>query len=716
MADKAITSAVKSAPVEPGILERVKAGVRYIIKGAPPETWFGPMQPLAPVSQESAGRLFDYPIAYNIQMQPRAYEAVSYQDMRALADNYDLLRLVIETRKDQIEKFQWRIKLKLNGEKPDKLAREKAKGRIDQVSEFLQYPDKEHTWSTWVRMLMEEMLVIDATTVYPRQTIGGGLYSLDLMAGDTIVRKLSKDGRTPIPPDVAYQQYIKGVPMADYTRDEIVFYPRNARANRAYGYSPVEQIIMTVNIALRRQVFQLNYYTEGNVPEALIPVPESWTSDQISQFQTWWDNLMEGDLAQRRHAKFVPSGLDKIHETKAAALKDEYDEWLARIICYAFSVPPTPFVKQMNRSTSETVQAAALQEGLIPLQTWIKNLLDLIIWKYLGQKDLEFAWEEEEELGPQEQASMVDLKVRNGTMTIDEARDLDGKDPYPGGIGGKPLVYTMSGPVLLESALEPPEPVDKPPKENPPVPKEKEVAEKLAKTGKKKMKKLSPIDRDRHKVKKARKDIKGLLMPLFNKALKAAKALPIDTAQKADDDLVQKIIDKLDLDGWAILTDDIEEILAAVTEDGTYEALLQIGMSEEDLTTTMAERAVTWAESRAAELITKISDSTRDMIRADVAQAIEEGQSVKQFADALEENYGFSEARAEMIARTETAFADVQGNMIAYKESGVVSGKEWIVGSGHDNDDECDENQDAGVVDLDADFPSGDDAPPAHPN
>ena len=32
---------------------------------------------------------------------------------------------------------------------------------------------------------------------------------------------------------------------------------------------------MSVNIALRRQLYQLQYYTEGNVPEALIALPET---------------------------------------------------------------------------------------------------------------------------------------------------------------------------------------------------------------------------------------------------------------------------------------------------------------------------------------------------------------------------------------------------------------------------------------------------------
>ena len=51
-------------------------------------------------------------------------------------------------------------------------------------------------------------------------------------------------------------------------------------------------------------------------------------------------------------------------------------------------------------------------------------------------------------------------------------------------------------------------------------------------------------------------------------------------------------------------------------------------------------------------------------------------------ADLIQQNYGFSDARSENIARTETAFADSAGNMAAYRASGVVSGKRWITGAG----------------------------------
>jgi hypothetical protein len=64
--------------------------------------------------------------------------------------------------------------------------------------------------------------------------------------------EIGEDGRAPEPPDPAYQQILKGVPAADFSADELLYLPRNLSSHRLCGMSPVEQIALTVNIALRR--------------------------------------------------------------------------------------------------------------------------------------------------------------------------------------------------------------------------------------------------------------------------------------------------------------------------------------------------------------------------------------------------------------------------------------------------------------------------------
>jgi hypothetical protein len=65
--------------------------------------------------------------------------------------------------------------------------------------------------------------------------------------------------------------------------------------------------------------------------------------------------------------KFMPAD-SRLTEARQPPLKDQYDEWLARIICYAFSVPASAFVSQVNRAISETLRQQATREGLIPAQ------------------------------------------------------------------------------------------------------------------------------------------------------------------------------------------------------------------------------------------------------------------------------------------------------------------------------------------------------------
>ena len=112
----------------------------------------------------------------------------------------------------------------------------------------------------------------------------------------------------------------------------------------------------------------------------------------------------------------------RLIETRQPPLKDQDDEWLARVICYAFSVPATPFVAQVNRATSETMRVQATQEGLLPLKTWIKSALDQVIQVCMGEPGLEFVWVGDDAVDPLQQAQTLQILVSAGIKTREEAR------------------------------------------------------------------------------------------------------------------------------------------------------------------------------------------------------------------------------------------------------------------------------------------------------
>ncbi|MCL2656823.1 MAG: phage portal protein [Betaproteobacteria bacterium] len=711
-------------PIEPGMIARAVGGLRAAMN-----VWFGPQEPLPPMAPKAqqasiAGRQFDYPIGFNLWTKPRQQEAISFEQMRGLADACDVLRLVIETRKDQVEKMQWQIVPRDDAKQPD--------DRCKRITDFLLTPDREHDWNTWLRMVLEDLLVIDAPAVYPCFTRGGELYSLEPVDGSTVKRVLDVSGRTPLPPDPAYQQILKGVPAINYTREELIYRPRNVRTHKVYGFSPVEQIIATVNLALRRQMHVLEYYTAGTVPDALVSVPKEWSAQQIADFQKYWDLMLEGDSAQKRKLKFVPDGMG-VTLTKEALLKDEFDEWLARIVCFAFSISPTPFIKQQNRATADNATAQAREEGLAPVQNWIAALINTVISAphLFNAPDLRFAWKEEDSEDPLTQAQVNQIYVTCKVLHPDEVRADLGREPLtseqkaelnpppPPGFGGEDEEGKLSG-----------KPDAKP--------QDKEQSKVGAKEALAKVRKkaLRPINPDRPFVAKARKALaKATEKFLQTQALKIAEQISgiagLEKASRPSQSWrarAKEILAQLDLSKWTDEIQDLyEDMLAAVAADGGGAALRQIDAAEE-AEALIGERAVEYAEARAAEMVGmkwvdgervpnpdarwQITDATRDMIQDAVAQALDEGWSNDKLASALQEHYAFSDARAETIARTETAFADTAGAMEGWRASGLVSKKEWLAAP--DCCDACQE-LDGDIVGLDELFEGGVAAAPLHP-
>lgn len=410
----------QATSVPKSMISRLVTGFKYIRSGD--TSWFGPSKPMAPSAPPSVeGRLFDFPFAYNMNSRPRANEPIGFAALRSMADNYDLLRIIIEGRKDQIAKLNWSIQPKDKAKKNEQ--------RCKDATDFFMMPDKIHTWDDWLRMIVEDMLVTDAATLYIRKTNGGELYALEPMDGATIAVLIDAHGRRPIAPEPAYAQQLKGVTAVHYTADELIYKPRNPRTNRVYGYSPVEQVIMTVHTALRRQLSQFDFFESGTLPDAIAGVPESWTPANIKDFQEYFDNTLSGDSSKKRKVRYMPAESAKtFKEVKPPPLKDMFDEWLARVICYAFSVEATPFIAQVNRSVAETNREQSLQEGLVPLQRWVKSIVDFVLAKHLGWTDVEFQWDDEESIDPKTQAEVDQIYLTAGVITAQDIRKRIGMD------------------------------------------------------------------------------------------------------------------------------------------------------------------------------------------------------------------------------------------------------------------------------------------------
>jgi len=743
-----------------------------IVTGSPAD-WFGPLNPMAPTAPpEVAGRQFDFPSGYNLNIEPRAYEPIKFADLRALAESYDVLRTIIETRKDQVVRLTWNIKPRqdANGKnltKPNDPV-------LTEIRDFFTMPDGDQFWDAWLREILEDLFVLDAPTLYVRRNRAGKMIGLDPIDGSTVKRIIDNHGRTPQAPLPAYQQDLHGMPAVNYTTNDLIYRPRNTRAHKVYGYSPVEQIVMTVNIALRRQMYLLQYYTEGNVPEALIGAPENWSMNQIKDFQNWFDSVLAGETGTRRRARFIPGGAKNVMNTKEGALTNETEEWLARVCCFAFSVSPTPFIKQVSRANADSQKEQAQEEGLAPIQMWIKSLINYIIWKEWKRRDVEFTWELPDDVDAGKQATIITDYVKVGIYSVNMALDKLGEDPINGGDQHLALLPTGWVPIAptnqfgaaggAQGAGEVHDDVKaqgttrqstgKDPKDVPPPtpkPKDKPAANskgvgKVASVpfgiGLKKSfnPKLISVKVERPSLVASRDQIENALHDVFLKVgSKAAYHVKqslhrLGKASMFEVSSARSIAESVDLSGFSQIPAGIQGGLVDIAQSSANEVLSNF--PEGDVSVSDAAAAVeSQATARAAELVgmqynaqgelvanatadISIDGTTVNMIERAIIQGIEEGLTVDAVSGGIESTV-FGGARAALIAGAEATRANSLGLSIAAQLLGSVgytSRKSWIT----ENDskvcaDICQLNEMDGWISIDEHFTSGDLMTPGHP-
>lgn len=410
--------------------------------------WFTPMQPVWPFGPPyvNSPREWDYPVGVNLDYQPRRYAV--FQQLRQISESWGILATIIEARIDELLQMPWNWSLK--GEKSKK-ANDKDP-RIKMLNEFFKYPDKKHSFEVWMRMILRDRYVIDAAACYIwRAADGSTPYAFEPIDGATIKPLVDDSGRIPDFPSPAYQQIIKGLPMNNYSEYEMIYSPARPRTQLPiYGYSEVEQVCLEAVEGILKTKYQLNFWQEGSMPDMLFGVPEAWTPEQIATWQATWDALLSGNLRQKSQARFIPGGMEP-YEVKGSAgelLKCDYDEWLTRIICNAFRMPPTPFIKQLNRSTGKTAKEASHEQGIGVEMVWWTSFMTRLIRLGWGWEDIEYTWEPKPEMDPADQMAVEVGYVKAAIKTVNESRDNLGLDPIPG--GDVAMVYIATGAIPLE--------------------------------------------------------------------------------------------------------------------------------------------------------------------------------------------------------------------------------------------------------------------------
>jgi hypothetical protein len=406
------------------------------------------MPGLSPVGPEDYQiRSRDFMIGENLNVTPGGGK---FPILRAFADKWNVLRTIIDTKKDLMSAVPWSIKPDPKPGESKKDTQERALGDpiVQKLTEFFQSPDGEHTWNQWIHLALEETYVIDALCIQPvREKDKDAIAKLVIVSGDVINRQIDDRGWTPGQDkdgkwQTAYQQVLMGggngsggVNQRDLTMRELIYAMRNPRVNRKWGQSSVEKIYTYAMTGICADAFILNYYTQGNQPPGIAFISDM-TPAQVEELAGRFNAMYKGDLEQRRDIAFLPAGPGgksvQFVPTKEPLLKPDIYDQLVRFACAEFSVPSVPFEKPMNRASAQEAGEQAQVAGLEPDIEWFQELMNRIIKNkmYFGLSGYSFVFGPRRDVDAKTQMEVDTGYAKCAILTVDEIRDELGKEPF----------------------------------------------------------------------------------------------------------------------------------------------------------------------------------------------------------------------------------------------------------------------------------------------
>ncbi len=234
----------------------------------------------------------------------------------------------------------------------------------------------------------------------------------------------------------------------------IVYVRRNGKPAWC-GNSPVEQFLWHVTQCLKFNRFNLDYFTDGTIPEGVAEAPSTWTKEQIAEFNLYWDELLSGDTRALKKLQFVPAGF-VWHQFKPFEFNLEFARWLVGLTAAAMDLTPQELgfepqhVGLGGKGYAEEQSRVLKRKSTGPIIRWLcDEILNPIIWDEFGATDLQAvlhtALEDDEQLT---RMQARDLAIRNATVSIDQAVEEEGEEPP--GIG---RIFVFGNQILFEPDL-----------------------------------------------------------------------------------------------------------------------------------------------------------------------------------------------------------------------------------------------------------------------
>ena len=530
----------------------------------------------------------------------------------------------------------------------------------------------------------------------------------------------------------AYFQFgwIAGPKPTPYGKREIVWLQKNQTTYDIYGFSPAQVLAKSLQTLIWQIDSDLEYYNNNNVPKGMIGL-EGSDADEIRSFKEQWKDQQHelDEFGNKRKIynsvpilNFKPQ-FTKIEFSASELQIIEKQQWYTKMVWASYGVTATAlgYTEDAQGQSNQIVQSKTFRKKAInPMLRLLENRyngdivsefeynmnLNVSKGKKIEVPKYTFVFKMFDTDEERQKYELYKLQTSDsGLMTINEVRNLEGKDPLDWGDDDpriKPQAantFNFPGGTPDNDLKDPDEDAKKndlngrTPNNNQPDQNakktEKQNNNQDGKSGIKKKAKIS----DNPLILKPGEKISDYKK--FGSAIKfVLKQNENKLKELLEKEFSNRIIDNIKSNSARVEVKSVPDIIKRLAAILSFEGIKNLTMEviknnfftgfedvEEQLDKNFVPdaNAISFLGNHTFNNIKGMTDDIENKLRSELERGVINGEGIDKLKDRVSNVFKVSEGRAESIARTETARAENQGKLNAMKQSGTKAKKYILI-------------------------------------
>jgi HK97 family phage portal protein len=295
----------------------------------------------------------------------------------------------------------------------------------------LLHPNDEQTQFDFIHQMVTSMAVHGVAYIYAPPAPDGYPLEMRLLHPKLVRSEV----------DVDTDEQVWFVGKKRFTRSEIRQVDWLRMTGSLVGMSPIEVMRNTIGISIAMDRFLAQFYGEGAIPSSVLESDKPVTPEQARNLRETW----EDSHWKRRRPAVLSNGLRwrPIVTSAADAQMLEHREAVIRDIARAYRIPPHLINGSGGDSqTYQNVESAGINFVRHTLLPWMRRIEDAISAFIPVEHEVHFNADEFMRADLRTRVQAQQLMIQSGTLTPNEARAMEGREPY---VGGDAFMLALQG-------------------------------------------------------------------------------------------------------------------------------------------------------------------------------------------------------------------------------------------------------------------------------